>query len=257
VVSITRALLERSESELSDLPVEDRSEAPILELPFPNQSIQSERERIISEFARELHDQLAQPLTGMLVQTEVFMREQRGNPDAVDQLDYLKTSMREVLNNMRQILCDLRGEPGLSDGLAQNLAEGLLANFQLRTGIKVNLWVSRSWPASLPPETSKHLYRIIQEALTNAHKHGRARSVQVGLQASRERLVVKIRDDGRGIAWMDEKPIGMGIEGMRERAALSGGLVTIRSRPGAGTTVTVSIPREALRWSPKHVLPAS
>src|SRR5258708_9059455 len=74
---MTRALVEPSVSELSDLPAEDSSRAPILELPFPNQSIQTERERIVSEFARELHDQLAQPLTGMLVQTEVFIREQR------------------------------------------------------------------------------------------------------------------------------------------------------------------------------------
>jgi signal transduction histidine kinase len=251
---MTRALVEPSASELS---VEDRSGAPILDFPLPNQSIQTERERIVSEFARELHDQLAQPLNGLLMQTEVFIREQQRNRDVVPQFDYVKTSVREVLNNMRQILCDLRGEPGLSNSLAQTLADGLLATYQLRTGIKVNLWVSRSWPESLPPETSIHLYRIIQEALTNAHKHGGAGSVQVALQASRERLVVKIRDDGRGIAWLDEKPIGMGMVGMRERAALCGGLVTIRSRPAAGTTVTVSIPMEALRWSPKHVLPAS
>src|SRR5260370_42170028 len=257
MVTMTRALEEPAVSELSDLTVEVRSEAPILKLPHSNQIIQSERERIVSELARELHDQLAQPLTGMLVQTEVFMRKQQGNRDVVDQLDYLKTSVREVLNNMRQILCDLRGEPGLSNGLAQSRAEGLLATYMLRTGIKVNLWVSKSWPTSRPPEASIHVSSIIQEALTNAHKHGGAGSVQVALQASRERLVVKIRDDGRGIEWIDEKPIGMGMVGMRERAALAGGLMTIRSRPAAGTTVTVSIPREALRWSPKHVLPAS
>ena len=254
---MTRALAEPSVSRFTDLEVEAKSEATILELPHSNQSIEAERDRILSELARELHDQLAQPLNGLLMQTEVFIREQQGNRAVVPQFDYVKTSVREVLNNMRQILCDLRGEPGLSNGLAQTLADRLLATYELRTGIKVNLWVSRSWPATLPPETSIHLYRIIQEALTNAHKHGRAGSVQVALQASRERLVVKIRDDGRGIAWIDEKPIGMGMVGMRERAALCGGLVTIRSRPASGTTVTVSIPTEALRWSPKHVLPAS
>jgi len=254
---MTRALAEPSVSRFTDLEVEAKSEATILELPHSNQSIEAERDRILSELARELHDQLAQPLNGLLMQTEVFIREQQGNRAVVPQFDYVKTSVREVLNNMRQILCDLRGEPGLSNGLAQTLADRLLATYELRTGIKVNLWVSRSWPVTLPPETSIHLYRIIQEALTNAHKHGRAGSVQVALQASRERLVVKIRDDGRGIAWIDEKPIGMGMVGMRERAALCGGLVTIRSRPASGTTVTVSIPTEALRWSPKHVLPAS
>src|SRR5260370_1383113 len=229
MVTMTRALEEPSVSELSDLTVEVRSEAPILKLPHSNQVVQSERERIVSELARELHDQLAQPLTGMLVQTEVFMRKQQGNRDVVDQLDYLKTSVREVLNNMRQILCDLRGEPGLSNGLAQSLAEGLLATYMLRTGIKVNLWVSKSWPASLPPETSIHLYRIIQEALTNAHKHGGAGSVQGALPASRERLVVKIPGRGRGNAWVDKKASRVGMGGMREAAALCGGFVTLPS----------------------------
>jgi two-component system sensor histidine kinase DegS len=254
---MTRVLGEPSVSTFTDLEVEARSKATILELPHSNQIIEAVRDRIMNELARELHDQLAQPLTGLLVQTEVFRREQQGNRDVVEQLDDFKTSIREVLNNMRQILCDLRGEPGLANGLVQALAEGLISNYKLRTGVKVKLAVSRSWPGSLPPETSVHMYRIIQEALTNAHKHGRARNVWVDLQASLDRLVIKIRDDGRGIAWLDEKPIGMGLVGMRERAALSGGLVTIRSRPGAGTTITVSIPREALRWSPKHASPAS
>jgi len=255
---MTGALAQPLLSALPSLAVEARPEASILELPRSDQTIQAERERIMSELARELHDQLAQPLTGLLVQTEVFMREQQGHREVLDQLAFVKTSVREVLNDMRQILCDLRGEPGLANGLVLALGERLLATCQVRTGMKVSLWVSRSWPELLPPETSIHMYRIIQEALNNAHKHGRARSVQVALQASRERLVIKIRDDGRGITWLeDKKPIGMGLLGMRERAALSGGVLTVRSRPLAGTTIMVSIPREALRWSPKHVLPAS
>lgn len=234
------------------------SEASVLQLPRTEQGLRAERERVANELARELHDQVAQSLTGLLVQTEVFVREQQGHPDVLDQLAFVRTTVREVLNNMRQILCDLRGEPGLGNTLVPALTEGLFPACQSRMGMKVSLWASRSWPASLPPETSIHIYRIIQEALTNAHKHGGARSVHVGLKASGERLVISIRDDGRGIAWLDEqKPIGMGLLGMRERAALSGGVLSIRSRPLAGTTITVSIPREALRWSPKHVLPAS
>src|SRR5712691_10232125 len=237
---------------------EARAEAPVLQLPRSKQGLQTERERIANELARELHDQVAQSLTGLLVQTEVFIREQQSHPDVVDQLAFVRTTVREVLNDLRQILCDLRGETGLAKSLVQSLSESLFPTCQTRMGMKVSLWMSRSWPASLPPETSIHIYRIIQEALTNAHKHGGATNVDVALKASAERLVISIRDDGRGIAWLDEqKPIGMGLVGMRERAALSGGVLTIRSRPLAGTTITVSISREALRWSPKHVLPAS
>jgi signal transduction histidine kinase len=234
------------------------SQAPILELPRPDQGIQAERERITNELARELHDQLAQPLTGLLAQTEVFIREQQVHPDVVDQLAFVRTTVREVINNVRQILCDLRGEPGLATNLVPALSEGLLAPCERRTGMKVGLSASPSWPVALPPETSIHIYRIIQEALTNANKHGRAMHVRVALRASAERLVVIIRDDGRGISWLDDaKAIGMGMLGMRERAALCGGVLTVRSRSLAGTTITVSIPREALRWSPKSVLPAS
>lgn len=245
---------------MSTIPIEAeaRPEAQVIQLPRSEQGMQAERERITNELARELHDQVAQSLTGLLVQTEVFMREQQSHPEVIDQLAFVKTTVREVLNNVRQILCDLRGEPGLANNLVPALTGGLFSVCQSRMGMKVTLWVSRSWPVSLPPETSIHIYRIIQEALTNAHKHGGAASAHVALKASAERLVVSIRDDGRGIAWLDEqKPIGMGLVGMRERAALCGGVLIIRSRPLAGTTITVSIPREALRWSPKHVLPAS
>lgn len=233
--------------------------APILELPRHNAAASREADLIKCELARELHDQVAQSLTGLLMQTQVFAREQQRHQDVVDELNFVQTSVREVLNNVRQILADLRGQPGLSAGLVPAIRDELLRGFQNRTGTKSTLWVSPSWPAALPPETGIQIYRIIQEALVNSHKHGGATKVHVALKGwSDERLVVTIRDDGRGIAWLDdEKPIGMGILGMRERAALLGGVLTIRSRPLAGTTVTASFSKEALSWLPKHTLPAS
>jgi signal transduction histidine kinase len=240
---------------LSNFEVEGRSNSQVLELPRADHGIEAERERIKSDIARELHDQVAQTLINLSMQTEVFILEQQGHPQVLDQLSFVRITVREALNNLRQLLYDLRGTPGLANGLVQALREGVLAQCQLRLKMKVSLWVSRSWPGSLPPETSIHIYRIIEEAINNAHKHGGAKKVDVALKASNARLVVKIRDDGRGIAWLDmKKPIGMGVLGMRERAALSGGVLSIRSRSMVGTTITISIPREALRWSPKHAL---
>jgi signal transduction histidine kinase len=240
---------------LSNFEVEGRRGAQVLELPREDHGIEAERERIKSHIARELHDQFAQTLINLSLQTEVFIREQHGHQQVLDHLSFVQSSVREALNNLRQLLCDLRGTPGLAKGLVQALGEGVLATCQLRMKMKASLWVSGSWPGLLPPETSIHIYRIIEEAINNAYKHGGATRVEVALKASDARLVVKVRDDGRGIAWLDmKKPIGMGILGMRERAALSGGVISIRSRSMAGTTVTLSIPREALRWSPKHVL---
>jgi signal transduction histidine kinase len=241
--------------------VETGSVAPIVELPPPllDGGVQSDREQIKYALARELHDQVAQNLTSLLMQTQVFAREQQGRRDVLDELAYVQTSVREVLNNVRQMLQELRGRPGLADDLIQALKEGLLPSFRRRTGLKVTLWVSRSWPVVLPPETCIHVYRIIQEALTNAQKHGGATKMHVALKAaSLERFVISIRDDGVGIPNLDdERPMGMGILGMRERAALLGGTLTLRSRPLGGTTVTANIPKEALHWSQKRVLSGS
>jgi signal transduction histidine kinase len=239
---------------LSNFEVEGRASTQVLELPRPDHGIEAERERIKSDIARELHDQLAQTLINLSIQTEVFILEQQGHQQVLDQLGFVRTTVREALNNLRQLLCDLRGTPGLAKGLIQALSEGVLATSQLRMKMKASLWVSPSWPDLLPPETSIHIYRIIEEAINNASKHGGAKCVEVALKASDTRLVVKVRDDGRGIAWLDMKqPIGMGMLGMRERAALCGGTLKIQSRSMVGTTVTLSIPKEALRWSPKPV----
>lgn len=236
--------------------VEAGSVAPIVALPLPDLGIAADSQQLHEEVARELHDQVAQNLTALLMQTQVFMREQRGRQDVVDQFSFVQTSVREVLNNVRQMLSDLRGKPGLADDLIQALKEGLIPTWHSRTGLNVNLWVSRSWPVALPPETCIHIYRIIQEALTNARKHGAANNVFIALKASNERFVVSIRDDGRGIPCDDpERSIGMGILGMRERAALLGGTLTLRSRPAGGTAVSLSIPKEVLHWSQKRVLP--
>ena len=89
--------------------------------------------------------------------------------------------------------------------------------------------------------------------------HGAATRAHISLRfASRDLIVITISDNGRGIPWVDEdKPIGMGLLGMRERAAILGGALTIRRRPRGGTTITARLKKEALAWSPKPALFAS
>ncbi len=229
--------------------------APAIELRLSEPSISNHARHIKYELARELHDRVAQNLTAVLMQTQVFAREQQGRQDVLDQLAFVHTSVREVLNDVRQILCDLRGKPGLADDLVIALREGLLPTFGTNTAMTIGLWVSGAWPASLPPETCIHIYRIVQEALINARKHGGASQVHVGLRAPTERLVISIRDNGQGIHHLDpDRLIGMGILGMRERASLLGGTLAVTSGRAGGTTVAISIPREALHWSPKPEL---
>lgn len=244
--------------------MEAQSVAPIVPLrrPDPNLGIVARQVRI--ELARELHDQVAQNLTGLLMETQVLARDYQGRPDILDHLALVHSSVRQVLNNVRQIVCDLRGEPGLGDDLILALREGLLPSFRRHGDLNVRLWVSSSWPASLPPDTCIHIYRIIQESVTNARKHGGATNVHVALKACAGCFVITIRDNGHGMSHLPGMPgpsperlIGMGILGMRERAGLLGGTLNIGNAPAGGTAVTVSIPKEALHWSSKRELPGS
>jgi two-component system sensor histidine kinase UhpB len=96
---------------------------------------------------------------------------------------------------------------------------------------------------SLPADVELVIYRIAQESLTNAVRHSDARSVTVSLQADAETLTLRVADDGRGMP--SDLPDGTaGIAGMRERALLVGGRLSIKSPPGAGTEVKLSIPVE-------------
>src|SRR3981189_200237 len=122
---------------LSNFEVEGRSSSQVLELPRADHGIEAERERIKSDIARELHDQVAQTLINLSMQTEVFILEQQGHPQVLDQLSFVRITVREALNNLRQLLYDLRGTPGLANGLVQALREGVLAQCKLRRKTKV------------------------------------------------------------------------------------------------------------------------
>jgi signal transduction histidine kinase len=243
--------------------MEAQSVAPIVQLRLPDPSVRIVARQVRSELARELHDQVAQNLTGLLMQTQVFAREYEGRQDILDHLAFVHSSVRQVLNNVRQILCDLRGERGLADDLIPALREGLLPSFRRHGDMNVRLWVSSAWPATLPPDTCIHIYRIIQESVTNARKHGGATNVHVALKATAGRFVISIRDNGHGMSHLlgtagpSPERIGMGILGMRERAGLLGGTLSVDSGPAGGTMVKLSIPKEALHWSSKRELPGS
>ncbi len=237
-----------SVAELGDDPTGHVVALPGVALKAPAQISQLDTYQIRSELARELHDQVAQNLTSLLIQTRVFARIDQQDREVVTQLAYVHASLLEALNNVRKILWDLRGQPALDDDLVRAVSDGLVAGFKGKR-MKVTLTAGRSWPTSVPPETGIHIYRIVQEALTNAHRHGRARSAEVQMRATANLLVCTVRDDGCGIACADEsKPLGMGILGMKERAAILGGVVTVRNRPRRGTTVTASFEKEAVLW---------
>jgi signal transduction histidine kinase len=197
--------------------------------------------------ARELHDRVAQTLTTMLIELENFKVEQSGRQSVLRQLGELQDSTRDVLDNLRHVLYDLRGETGIEEGFA-DAVRLLLARFQERTHVNVLLSVSPGWPSRLRSPAALNIYRIIEEALSNVRMHSGARLVEVVLgPAIESQYVVSVIDDGRGAdgASGERKP-GLGTLGMQERAVILGGHLKVESVAGGGTTVRAIIPKEQL-----------
>ena len=190
--------------------------------------------------ARELHDRVAQTLTGMLIELENFKIEQSGRQSVLREVAQLQESTRDVLNNLRHVLYDLRGQPGTDNGF-EDRVRALLARFQENTQIETILSVDPSWPSNLRFPAALNLYRIIEEALANVRLHSGARSVEIALGPAFDgQVAVEVSDDGcRPDAVAGHRQPGLGTIGMRERALILGGRLEVESRVGGGTTVRV------------------
>jgi signal transduction histidine kinase len=197
--------------------------------------------------ARELHDRVAQTLTTILIDLEIFRGGQVGRPEVLDEIDSLELSIRDVISNMRDLLQELRGESRLQSEAFTDVVARLLVEFERDTGIDARLTVGHGWPAHVDAAPAVHLCRIIGEALANVRRHSNASHVTVMLSALAESgLAITVTDDGRGFDPELAGCPGLGIVGMRERAELLGASLRLGSRQGAGTVVTVIVPSEAV-----------
>jgi two-component system, NarL family, sensor histidine kinase UhpB len=204
-------------------------------------------DRVKRELARELHDQVVQDLTAMLIDLENFKRAPFDIQSTVSQVDSVQGSLRTMLGRLRGMLYGLRGEDAWEYDFAESLRV-FAVQYAGRTGVQVPIRVAHDWPDPIRRPAAQHLSRIIQEAVNNARQHGGARVVRVSLRLvddSFARLVVQ--DDGSGVPDDDDlsRP-GMGLLGMRERALLLGGTLRMESLPGRGATIRVIFPQSAL-----------
>jgi PAS domain S-box-containing protein len=204
------------------------------------------REQEKSRIARELHDELGQLLT-MLQMDVAWCKEKQptGDPTLVAKLDRMESLLKTTIAATRRISSDLR--PLMLDdlGLVPSL-EWLVENFGQRTGIVCDLTIGER-ELALPKSHATGIFRIVQESLTNIAKHAKAARADIVVEFDRDALVVRIDDDGVGFSpQAPRKPQSFGLFGLRERASLMGGTVTISSAPGKGTSVEVRVPREAL-----------
>jgi PAS domain S-box-containing protein len=198
------------------------------------------REQEKSRIARELHDELAQSLTALKMDT-IWLRDHLpGHGEAQARLAQMLAMLDAAVASTRRIAADLR--PLVLDDLGLVAAiEWLVQNFTQRSGVPCTLEADEDLELDEPHATG--VFRMVQESLANVAKHAGATQVRVSLARQGNLLRLAVEDDGAGFRTdAPRKPQSLGLVGLRERAHLLQGEVRVTSAPGQGTRVEARIP---------------
>jgi two-component system sensor histidine kinase UhpB len=195
--------------------------------------IAQEAERV--GIARDLHDEVGQVLTGVLLHLDAIAERA---PEHGQEIGEAKQSVRRALDEVRRISSELRPEMLEQLGLVSALTE-LTRTFSRVAGIRVERQFSGSLP-KLEADAELAVYRIAQESLTNVARHSQATRVIVALEHGLHSIVLRVVDDGRGFAGEPEEHGG--LRSMRERALLVGAALAIKPAPSGGVEVRLEVP---------------
>ncbi|MGQ9501463.1 MAG: sensor histidine kinase [Anaerolineae bacterium] len=201
-----------------------------------------EQER--ARLARELHDEIGQALTAIMMTTTVVENSLPSEfASGREKLANVRNIASQALNGLRGLIFDLR--PEVLDDLGLALALRAQTKKHLEPlGIQVELRAS-GLRDNLPHEVETAVFRVVQEAITNIARHSRATQVSISLTKQEGRLLVRVRDNGQGFDLaqvMNGPRQAWGLLGMEERVTLLGGKFYISTRPGAGTLLLAEIP---------------
>ncbi len=204
--------------------------------------LQNVREEERTHIAREIHDELGQQLTVMMMDVSWLSKKiGAGNDVARKKINDLLELLEHTVKTVRRISTELR--PSILDDLGLVAAMELhLKEFEKRAGIHTRLSGPKTEPQLAVP-VKNALFRIFQESLTNVARHSGAKTVTVKFEKKKNKIVLMIEDNGVGF---DEQKAGakrtLGVLGMKERAAGIGGEYFISGKPGKGTTILVTVP---------------
>lgn len=189
--------------------------------------------------SRELHDQVGQTLNALLVDAaNLAKRIQADDAVSLRYLDNIRTFADSSVNSIRDIALLLR--PSMLDDLGLIPAlEWQAREVSRRSGIKVTV-AAENMPDALPDELRTCIYRVVQEALHNVSRHSGAKSAVVTVRQDDGSLFLSVEDDGSGFD--PERARGLGTLGMEERVRQLGGRLEVRSTPGNGTALRVTLP---------------
>jgi signal transduction histidine kinase len=206
------------------------------------------RERVAEErnrIARELHDIVAHSVSVMVIQASAARRNLANRPaDAAAMLENVERTGRQTMDELRQVLGVLRDEAGGVQAMPLPTLDDLPALVESGGGLPVRLAVT-GVPERVPAGIAVSVYRIVQEALTNANRHaGPGAVIDVRVTCSGSDVEVLVADDGRG-ASTTHTSSGYGLVGMQERATAAGGTFSAGPRRGGGWRVSATIPFQA------------
>ncbi len=197
--------------------------------------------------ARDIHDDTVQSLALLCRGLDQVLEECERKETAIEIVRALREHANAAVDSARRFCTDLR--PAILDdlGLAAGI-QWLIRDLGDRTGIETSLQISGD-ARRLERETELIVFRITQEALRNVEKHAHAAHLRAKVYFARDGISMQVQDDGVGFVLpaADRTPFGehLGLTGMRERARLVGGTVTIKTRPARGTTISVFVPATA------------
>ena len=198
---------------------------------------EEERRRI----SRDIHDVIGQSLAIIKLTLKALKNKLPQTDDIMSEIDGLSAHVEETMEEVSRISKELNPSWVVDVGFSKALRL-YLETFSTKTGIQV----SSALPDNLSfkdPQFDIHLYRITQEALTNIAKHSDATKIEISLEFRDSHVHFSISDNGKGFdESSDDRKRGLGLIGMRERATILGGRVSIKSFPGQGTTVKMEIP---------------
>jgi len=196
---------------------------------------ESERKRV----AQELHDEVGQALTAVMLQIGRLAKRspKELNADLQEALETTRASLEDVRRIAKQLRPEALDDLGLIPALS-----ALVATFAERTGLRIQHRLENVAP--LDDEAELAVFRVAQESLTNVARHAQTSRVDLTLERTGRDVVLRVRDFGRGL---DGAVPGGGIRGMRERALLIGAHLSIRPGEDGGTEVTLVVPDEARR----------
>lgn len=200
---------------------------------------EKERKRL----SREIHDGPAQMMANVLMRTDLIERvyREKGVDAAIKEISDLKSTVRQALAEVRRIIYDLR-PMALDDlGLIPTLKKYLSTVMEYNADVEI-IFQSNGKESRLPSDYEVSIFRLVQESVNNAIKHGNSSEIKVKIEWLKNCINVVVKDNGKGFDLDQKKPNSFGLIGMQERVELLKGEIKIHSKLGEGTIIICKIP---------------